>query len=116
MDQKIVHSLGQLKDFVGVHELQDSHSNIIFDALLTITTATSKIKKEEVEVMVSFNVFDKTGQMSILKHRLDPYSYPTVFYPDYSTFTHVDNSYLKIEDTHTRNEKIGKFIVEIYPI
>lgn len=116
MDKKIIHSLGQLKDFVEVHELQDSHSNIIFNALVTITTATSKVKKEEMEVMVNFNVFDKTGQLTILKHKLDPHSYPTQFYPDYSTFTHVDETYLKIEDTHTRNEKIGKYSVVIFPI
>lgn len=116
MDNKIVHSLGQLKDFVRIHDLQDNHSNIHFNASITIITATSKIEKQDMEVMVNFNVFDKTGQLSLLGHNLNPDDYPTIFYPDYGTFTHVDNSYLMIEDTHTRNEKIGKYVVEIYPL
>lgn len=65
---------------------------------------------------VSFDVSPRAGQLTLNDHNLNAYEFPEQFYPDYNKFTHVDNSYLKIEGIHRQNSRIGEYIVEIYPL
>ncbi|PZU84234.1 MAG: hypothetical protein DI529_11470 [Chryseobacterium sp.] len=116
MNEKTIKSHGQLKEFVKLHELQNNHSNIHFNALVSIKTVNSEIIKQKMAVRVNFNVFDKSGQIFLDEHNLEPEFYPTIFYPDYSFMQHIDNNYLQINDIHTRNKLIGEFVVKIYPL
>lgn len=116
MEERIVESLGQLKDFIAFHKLKSRSTLIHFHAKVLITTAGVIEQGEEITIMVSFNVFGKTGELSFHDYDLDPNYYPTIFYPDYDDFLHVDKEFLRINGFHSRNAKIGKYIIEIYPL
>lgn len=47
MKDQILESFSQLKNFIETHDLQDNRSNIHFNALITIETATSEVNKKK---------------------------------------------------------------------
>lgn len=116
MEERIINSLGQLKDFISDHELKSRSSLIHFYARVFITTAEVTRQEEEITIMVSFNIYGKAGELSFHDYDLDPKYYPTRFYPDYDDFLHEDKEVLKINGFHSRNSSIGKYIIEIHPL
>jgi hypothetical protein len=114
MEQKHIDNIGQLKSFVQEHDLQDRHSVIQFEAIVTIKTAKRRIISDKMKIWIPF---DDGGSVRILASEasLDPHLFPTVFLAQYPKIEHVDHEYLLISDTHTRNAEIGKYEVKIIP-
>ena len=109
-------NLRNLKDFVEHHDLQDRFSNIFFNALVTIKTATNKVTNQHMEVRISFDGYDSYGAVTLMKSDLDTNLYPTIFEAKWNQMEHVDDEYLSISDTHKMNPKIGKYLVKIIPL
>jgi len=107
---------GELNDFVHAHNLMNRKSVVNFTAIVSIVTAKNKIENKEIEILISFDNFDSYGQVTFLSGNLDPNLFPTVFDGKWQNMKHVDNVYLKISDTHTKNSNIGKYEVKIVPI
>jgi hypothetical protein len=116
MEERVIESLGHLKDFISVHKLQSRSSLNHFYARVFITTDKVTEQEEEITIMVSFNVFGKAGELTFHNHDLDPKYYPTIFYPNYDDFLHEDKEILKINGFHSGNPLIGKYIIEIHPL
>lgn len=114
MNPETEQSFSQLKSFISYFKLQ-KNSLIVFKAKSVITTANIVEQEEDVEILVTFDTYGKAGELSFTKYDLDPLYYPTIFSPTYDVFTFVDNKFLRIEGTHTRNPDIGKYVIEIYP-
>jgi acyl-ACP thioesterase len=106
-------NLNELRDFVEIHNLMDSYSNIHFKAKFSIKTAKNEIMNKEAEVLITF---DDTGRVTLIKDELDATLFPTVFYPRWQKMEHKENIYLLITGTHTKNPTIGKFEVKIVPL
>lgn len=115
MDQRIIDSLRELNDFIQKHDLKDNYSSVHFSALIDLETSQQHAYKVEVEIRVFTGIYNRTAELTFTKHNLDFEYYPTQFFPDFQTFTHVNNSYLQIEGIHTNNQKIGKYLVKIFP-
>lgn len=115
MNIKIQKSFSQLKSFISYFSLQKD-SLIVFKATSIITTVNVLKQEEDVEILVRFDTYGKAGELSFTKYDLDPLFYPTIFSPSYDVFTFVDNEFLRIEGSHTRNTNIGKYVIEIYPL
>lgn len=115
MNNQTENSLRELKDFIEKHNLRDNYSNVHFRALADIEAQEKQIYKEELKVLVNEQVYNRAAELMFTQHNLDHKFYPLQFFPDFQTFTHVNNSYLKIEGTHTHNPKIGKYVVKIFP-
>ncbi|KNB62254.1 hypothetical protein [Chryseobacterium sp. Hurlbut01] len=116
MSENAIKSQSELYDFVEFHDLQNRHSQINFYAYVNIITAESEIKKEEMEVMIYKDVYNRRGKVTLIGNELNPYEFPEEFYPDYQSMKHVNNQYLEIIGNHEQNKKIGNYNVEIYPI
>lgn len=68
------------------------------------------------EIMIDFQGFNSRGRILFLKHNLEPTDYPTDFDALYQQMEFKENIYLQIEGEHTKNKKIGKYVVTITPI
>jgi len=115
MEPKYI-NLNELKGFVEYHKLTNRNSITQFSALVTIQTAKNKITKQAMNVGVTFDGYENYGTVSLLESDIDPYSYPTVFLALRQKMEHIENDYLKITDTHTKNLNIGKYEVKILPL
>lgn len=51
MEERIINSLGQLKDFISVHKLKSRSSLIHFHARVFITTAGVTEQEEEITIL-----------------------------------------------------------------
>ena len=114
MDDKKLFSHSQLKKFINDHKLQNNRSLIYFKAVVDIQTEMQKLEDVEAEVMVNFDVYGHSAKVN-LSCDLDPNLYPGNFYPTYDDMQHVDEEFLRITGEHTRNSKVGKYIIDIYP-
>lgn len=115
MEQKYI-NLGELKEFVKNHNLSDMYSVIQFKALVTILTVQNKLINLEMNVNITFDGYENYGTVSLFESNIDPYLYPTVFYAQWQKMEYVNNEYLRITDTHTKNPSIGKYEVKIIPL
>lgn len=115
MKTKKEESFENLQDFIYRHKLRDKNSNVIFNANVSIRTE-SNFEKRKMPIIVDFNVYNKLAKITIEDYDLNAYLFPITFFPDSDKITHVDNLYLKIEGTHTKNADIGKYCIEIYPL
>lgn len=106
----------ELRNFVDVHDLRNKHSVIYFNAIVSITTANSKITDEKFPVMISFNDFDSYGKITLMNSEIDPSYFPTIFDAKWQKIKHTNNEHLLIEDLHKQNPNIGKYIVKITPL
>lgn len=108
-------SAKNLKSFAAKQNTTSNNSVITFDAKVLIKTALVSNQIEDIEIMISFVNSDRLGKLEFFKSDLDPYFYPTQFYPDYDSFSIIDN-FLRIEGTHTKNINIGDYEVDIIPL
>lgn len=115
MEAKYI-NLGALKEFVEHHKLTNRKSITQFSALVTIQTAKNKITKQEMNVGVTFDGYENYGTVTLLESDIDPYLYPTVFLAQWQKMEHIENEFLKVTDTHTKNPNIGKYEIRIFPL
>lgn len=115
MSPEILKSLRELNKFIEKHKLRDKDSNVHFYALIDVEAYEEQTYRQEVEIWVHHQVYNRTAELTFTQHNLDFNYYPTQFFPDFQTFTHVNNSYLEIKGFHSKNPKIGKFVVKIFP-
>lgn len=106
----------QLRNFVEKHKLRDRFSTIRFLAVVSITTAKNEITNRQMEVMISFENFNSTGQLMLMDSSIDPHLYPTVFEAKWQQMEHVDGQYLLISDIHSKNAMIGEYSVKVIPL
>lgn len=111
--ERVHDNLNELRNFVSYHKLMNSHSIIQFIAKVTIITAQNKIENEEMKVSITY---DEYGKVTILESHINPYLYPTVFDPRWQRIENVEDVFLRISDTHTKNPVIGKYEVKIVPL
>lgn len=115
MEAKYI-NLSALKEFVEHHKLTNRKSITQFSALVSIQTAKNKITKQEMNLGVTFDGYENYGTVTLLESDIDPYLYPTVFLAQWQKMEHIENEFLKITDTHTKNPDIGKYEVRILPL
>lgn len=114
MNENSIKSYKNLKDFISHFDLMDRHSNIAFQANVTIKTSKRTLETNSL-VRVSFNEYNSPGKLSITETEIDPYKFPEIFDLEWQMFDFVKNEYLKITGEHTKNAEIGKYSVIIYP-
>lgn len=106
-----------LGDFVSVHDLRDDKTgNIIFKAIVTVSTEKNKITNQQITCRITFDGYNNAGTLKFVDDNLDPQFYPTEFDAKWQLFKHVDEEFLTIEGKHTQNQDIGSYLVKIIPI
>jgi hypothetical protein len=115
MEQWVI-NLGELKSFVARHKLQDHHSIIQFNSIVSLDTEKNSIRNKKIVIMITFNDFDSPGRLFFMRDDLDPYLYSTVFDANWQQMQHIDNEYLLITGNHTKNPDIGEYRVKVIPL
>lgn len=104
-------NIGVLQKFIEAHDLRNSHSQAIFNALVSIETENRKLKSVPMEIHITLTGYD-SGIVTMLGHNLNNNFFPTDFRAKYQNFTH-DNQCLLIDGIHKQNLEIGKYNVKI---
>lgn len=109
-----MNNIGVLQKFIEAHDLRNSHSQVIFNALVSIETENRKLESVPMEIHITFAGYD-SGIVTMLGHNLNANFFPTDFIAKYQNFTH-DNQCLSIDGIHKQNPEIGKYNVKILPL
>ncbi|MBA9074819.1 hypothetical protein GGR22_002992 [Flavobacterium gossypii] len=115
MEQRYINSQ-QLSEFINRHDLMNNESNVLFNAVISITTVNNKIRNQQMKVMILLDSFGSLGKILLMQSGLDPKLYPTIFEANWQDMEHIDEEYLLIKDVHTKNASIGEYSVKIVPL